>query len=111
MLDHIAPVLYVKSLAESVEFYEKRLVFELEFEYEGFYAGLVRDGCRLHLKQSDERRRTRGRNEDDVDVAIAVSDAAALASELGRAGAPFSVPLREMRMARSSTFPIPTTTY
>ena len=50
--DYVAPVLRVSDLARSIAFYRDRLGFGLEFEYEGFYLSVVRDGCRIHLNCS-----------------------------------------------------------
>ncbi len=49
-LDHIAPVVRVKDMMRSLDFYRERLGFELEFLYEGFYGSVLRDGCHIHLQ-------------------------------------------------------------
>lgn len=46
----VAPVFRVADLARSLAYYRDRLGFEVEFIYDGFYAGLRRDGCHIHLK-------------------------------------------------------------
>jgi len=47
-LDYVAPVFRVADLARSLSYYRDQLGFEVEFNYEGFYAGVFRDGCRIH---------------------------------------------------------------
>jgi len=42
--------LLVADLDRSVEFYTKKLFFEVEFRYEEFYVGIIKDGFSIHLK-------------------------------------------------------------
>ncbi len=51
-LKYVAPVFCVTDLARSLSYYRNALGFEVEFDYEGFYAGILCDGCRIHLKCS-----------------------------------------------------------
>ena len=39
-LHYVAPVFRVADLSRSLEYYRARLGFEVEFNYEGFYAGV-----------------------------------------------------------------------
>ena len=97
-LQYVAPVLSVADLRRSVAFYRDRLGFELEFEYEGFYASLVRDGCRIHLNCAVPAYRDQSAFEADehLDACFVVTGAASLSARFAAAGAPFSVPLRTM---------------
>lgn len=97
-LAYVAPVLRVADLARSVAFYRDQLGFELEFEYEGFYASLLRDGCRIHLKSAPPPGRELEPSEVDehLDACFVVSGADALSTQFDAAGAPFSVALRTM---------------
>jgi catechol 2,3-dioxygenase-like lactoylglutathione lyase family enzyme len=54
-LHYVAPVFRVADLSRSLEYYRARLGFEVEFDYEGFYAGVLREGCRVHLECSPPR--------------------------------------------------------
>ena len=47
-----APVLPVASLDRALANYRDRAGFAVEFVHGGFYACVVRDGCRIHLKQT-----------------------------------------------------------
>jgi catechol 2,3-dioxygenase-like lactoylglutathione lyase family enzyme len=101
-LNFVAPVLRVADLARSVAYYRDQLGFDVEFEYEGVYASVVRDGCRVHLKRSPPATRDQQAFEaaEHLDACFDVDDAEVLSSELVSAGASFSVPLRNMPYGR-----------
>jgi catechol 2,3-dioxygenase-like lactoylglutathione lyase family enzyme len=52
-LQSITPLLPVRDLDLSIEFYVRKLGFTLEFQDPGF-AGLVRDACRIFLSQKEK---------------------------------------------------------
>lgn len=95
-LNYVAPVFPVADLARSLSYYQHQLGFEVEFNYEGLYAGVLRDGCRIHLKHSAPavRNQSAFEAEEHLDACFGVKDAQALASRFATAGATFSVPLR-----------------
>jgi catechol 2,3-dioxygenase-like lactoylglutathione lyase family enzyme len=97
-LTYVAPVFRVADLARSVAFYCDRLGFELEFNYEGFYASVLRDGCHIHLKCAEPRDRNQAafEAEEHIDASFGVRDAQLLASRFAAAGAQLSVLLRTM---------------
>ena|SRR5688572_25245425 len=101
-LSYVAPVFRVTDLPRSLAYYRDRLGFEVEFDYEGFYAGIVRDGCRIHLKCAapPERDQRAFEAAGHIDASFGVSDSEALASRFEAAGAVFSVPLRNMPYGR-----------
>lgn len=94
----VAPVLQVADLARSISYYRNQLGFDVEFEYEGFYASVLRDGCRVHLKCAGPAPRDQKAFEaaEHLDACFGVVDAQHLASEFAAAGANFSVGLRGM---------------
>jgi catechol 2,3-dioxygenase-like lactoylglutathione lyase family enzyme len=96
MLTYIAPVFRVADLARSMAFYRDRLGFEVEFNYENFYASVCRDHCHVHLKCAPPAPRDQAALEraEDLDACITVIDAAALSSSFAGAGVAFAVPLR-----------------
>lgn len=51
----VVPQLRTTNLAQSVEFYTKKLGFALEFQYQDFYAGVRIGDHAIHLKLVDER--------------------------------------------------------
>jgi catechol 2,3-dioxygenase-like lactoylglutathione lyase family enzyme len=97
-LKHVAPVFQVASLPRSLAYYRDRLGFEFEFVHEGFYASVVRDGCRIHLRCSSppERDQTGFEAAEQIDACFVVESAESLAASLAAAGAEFSVRLRSM---------------
>ena len=46
-LTYVAPVLRVADLGRSLTYYRDQLDFDLEFDYEGFYASVIRDGWKV----------------------------------------------------------------
>jgi catechol 2,3-dioxygenase-like lactoylglutathione lyase family enzyme len=101
-LNYVAPVLRVADLRRSIAYYRDRLGFDLEFDYEGFYASVIRDGCRVHLKCGAPTARDQQAFEtaEHPDVCFGVEDAGALADAFALSGAAFSVPLRNMPYGR-----------
>jgi catechol 2,3-dioxygenase-like lactoylglutathione lyase family enzyme len=99
---HISPVLRVSDLSRSLGFYRDQLGFAVEFVYESFYAGVIRDGCHIHLKCSSAAPRDQSalKREEHIDVCIGVYNAAALAESFALAGVPLVVPLRQMPYGR-----------
>lgn len=50
----MSPQLQVSDVERSIEFYTKKLGFKVEFRYEDFYAGIIKDGYSIHLKMADQ---------------------------------------------------------
>ena len=48
----MSPQLLVADIDHSIEFYTKKLGFNVDFRYEDFYAGIIKDGYSIHLKVS-----------------------------------------------------------
>ena len=72
----MSPQLLVTDLEHSIEFYTKKLGFDLEFRYEDFYAGIIKDSCSIHLKSGKpliEERKSKKEN-DDLDIVFSVED-------------------------------------
>jgi len=46
----MSPQILVADIDRSIEFYTKKLGFDLDFKYEDFYAGIIKDGYSIHLK-------------------------------------------------------------
>lgn len=73
-LKSMSPQFLVTNIEHSIEFYTKKLGFDLEFRYEDFYAGIIRDGQTIHLKSgkpSIEERQSKKEN-DDIDIVFSV---------------------------------------
>jgi predicted enzyme related to lactoylglutathione lyase len=101
-LQYVAPVLRVADLGRSLMYYRDRLGFDLEFNYEGFYASVIRDGCRVHLNCSAPLERDQRAFEaaEHLDACFGVEDAEALANAFASSGAVLSVKLRSMPYGR-----------
>jgi len=95
-------VLQVADLGRSLTYYRDQLGFDLEFDYEGFYASVIRDGCRVHLNRSAPLERDQKAFEaaEHLDACFGVEDAEALANAFASSGAVFSVQLRSMPYGR-----------
>jgi len=73
-IKRMSPQFLVTDIEHSIEFYTKKLGFDLEFRYEDFYAGIIKDSYSLHLKfgkPSIEERKSKRENED-LDVIFSV---------------------------------------
>jgi catechol 2,3-dioxygenase-like lactoylglutathione lyase family enzyme len=84
-----APQFLVKDLRRSLDFYEQRLGFGVEFVYEGFYAAVSRGGAVIHLKCADklEADRQHRRAHDHLDAFLDVAGVRELFDELKGRGA------------------------
>ncbi len=93
----IVPQFLVDDLARAIAYYCDQLGFELDFQYEDFYASVKRDGYAIHLKcapKSAADREHRKQNEH-LDAYVAVSGVRSLFTELQGRGARVLKPLEE----------------
>ena len=95
-LEKIVPQFLVLDLKAACDFYVEQLGFRVDFEYEDFYAGVVRDGVMIHLKLSDtpDPCRQAKQQGDHLDVYITVDDIEALYAEYQSRGVKFTQPLQ-----------------
>jgi predicted enzyme related to lactoylglutathione lyase len=77
----MSPQLPVTHIEHSIEFYTQKLGFSLDFKYEDFYAGLVKDGHSVHLK-SVSPPGNGGKNKEDVEVIFSVDNIERLYGEV-----------------------------
>jgi catechol 2,3-dioxygenase-like lactoylglutathione lyase family enzyme len=95
----MSPQFHVVDIDRSVEFYTKVLGFDIDFRYEDFYAGIVKDGCSIHLKLMDstsiEKSESRRLNEN-LDIVFLVDAIEDLYQELSNKPVTFVEPLRSM---------------
>ena len=97
-INKMSPQFLVADINRSIDFYTKKLGFEMDFLYEDFYAGVSKDGFTIHLKvgkPSIEERQTKRKNED-LDIVFSVSNIEDLNDELSNKSVEFTQPLREM---------------
>jgi catechol 2,3-dioxygenase-like lactoylglutathione lyase family enzyme len=94
----MSPQLLVANLDHSIEFYVEKLGFDLDFRYEDFYAGIIKDGYSIHLKlgnpSSDERQKRR--DNEDLDIVFSVQGIEGLYDEYAARSIEFTQPLRDM---------------
>ena len=98
MIKKMSPQFIVTDLARSVEFYTKKLGFEMDFRYEDFYVGIVRDGFSIHLKSGRplvDLRKNKRLNEH-LDITFSVEKIEDLYQELLSNSVEVFQPLREM---------------
>jgi len=79
----MSPQFLVTDIDRSIEFYTKKLGFDIDFRYEDFYAGIIKDGFSIHLKSgnpSTEERRNKRENED-LDIVFLVEGVTDLYNE------------------------------
>ena len=101
-IKRMSPLFLVSDLVGSIEFYTKELGFALDFRYEDFYAGIVKDGCSIHLKvgnpSSNERRNKR--SNDDLDITFSIDSLDDLYQELSNKSIDIVQPIRDMPYGR-----------
>ena len=49
----VSPQLLVSNIDTSLDFYRTILGFRIDFRYENFYVGIIKDACSIHLKLAD----------------------------------------------------------
>ena len=91
----MSPQILVADIDRSVEFYTKKLGFEVEFLHEDFYAGILKNGCSIHLKlgiPSTEERKNKREN-GDLDIVFSVEGVADFYQELVNKAVEITQPL------------------
>ena len=98
----MSPQFLVADIEHSIEFYTKKLGFDLEFRYEDFYAGIIKDGYSIHLKSgkpSIEERKSKREN-DDLDIIFSVDGVEDLYEEFVNKSVEIIQPLCDMPYGR-----------
>ena len=94
----MSPQLLVSDLDSSMEFYTEKLGFDVEFRYEDFYSGIIKEGCSIHLKLGNPVREERQnkRDNEDLDIVFSVQGIEDLYEEYSARSVEFTQPLRDM---------------
>jgi catechol 2,3-dioxygenase-like lactoylglutathione lyase family enzyme len=97
-IKQMSPQLHVTDLERSIEFYTKKLGFKIEFRYEDFYAGIIKDGYSIHLKTGDPpiEQKKQHEDRDPIDILFSVEHIQDLYEELSGKSVLFIQPLRQM---------------
>ncbi len=90
--------LLVADMERSVDFYTKLLGFNIDFQYDDFYTGIIKDGSSIHLKTgcSSVEERANKRQNNDLDIIFSIHDIEELYQELLSKSVDIIQPLREM---------------
>ena len=91
----MSPQLAVADIGRSLQFYTEKLGFNLDFTYEDFYAGIIKDGHSIHLK-CGETPKDNGKKQDDLEILFSVDTIESLYEELLNKSVEIVQPLREM---------------
>lgn len=94
----MSPQLVVNDLEHTIEFYKKQLDFDVDFRYEDFYAGIVKDGYSIHLKSGNAPNEAikNNRNDEDPVIVFSVDNIEVLYEELSGKPVDITQPLRHM---------------
>ena len=93
----MSPQLLVADIECSIGFYTKKLGFHVDFRYEDFYAGVIKDGCSIHLKVSRSFvQKESKRSNEDLDIIFSVDDIEGLYQELSNKSVELTQSLRKM---------------
>jgi catechol 2,3-dioxygenase-like lactoylglutathione lyase family enzyme len=98
----MSPQLIVADLERSLDFYIRVLGFAVDFRYEDFYAGIIRDGFSIHLKSGKpgaEERATR-LAEEHLNLMFSVADIGDLFEAMQNRPVTVIQPLRQMPYGR-----------
>jgi len=97
-IKRMSPQFVVAHIDRSIEFYVKKLNFDIDFHYEDFYSGIVKDGYSIHFKSGKpliQERKSR-KNNEEPDIIFSVDRIEDLYEEISRKSAEIVQPLRVM---------------
>ena len=94
----MSPLFLVADINTSLKFYVNELNFEVDFLYEDFYAGIIKDGHSIHLKVSDysSEERKEKRNDANINITFSVSNIEDLYEALSHKSIEIVQQLRDM---------------
>ena len=94
----MSPLFLVADIKTAIEFYTKKLGFDIDFCYEDFYAGIIKDGYSIHLKMNKHavKEKINNRNKEDIDITFLVDDIDILYQKLSDKSINITQPLRQM---------------
>jgi catechol 2,3-dioxygenase-like lactoylglutathione lyase family enzyme len=98
----MSPQFMVADIGRSIEFYTYKLGFTIDFRYEDFYAGIIKDGWSIHLKAAEAapHKPSKMEHTEDLDIVFSVEGIEDLFSELSANSIEFIQPLRDMPYGR-----------
>lgn len=98
----MSPQLLVADIDRSIDFYTKKLGFDLDFRYEDFYLGIIKDGYSIHLKlgKPSIEERENSKNNEHLDIIFSVEGIEDLYEEILNKSVEVVQPLRDMPYGR-----------
>jgi catechol 2,3-dioxygenase-like lactoylglutathione lyase family enzyme len=98
----MSPQFLVADLERSIEFYTKKLGFDVDFRYEDFYVGIIKDGFSIHLKTGQPLVDIKQSKKDNerLDITFSVEDIRYLYEDFLNKSAEEIQPLRQMPYGR-----------
>jgi predicted enzyme related to lactoylglutathione lyase len=101
-IQSMSPQFLVTDLDRSIEFYTKKLGFEIDFRYEDFYCGITKDGCSIHLKLVDATigERENRKNNGHLDITFSVEKIDGLYEYVKSTSVEVIQPIRDMPYGR-----------
>ena len=98
----MSPQFLVADLNRSIEFYTKKLGFEISFHYEDFYCGIIKGGYSIHLKLVDQaiEERENRENNGHLDITFSVEGIDDLYEYIKSKSVEVIQPLRDMPYGR-----------
>jgi len=102
VIKKMSPQFLVADLERAIEFYTKKLGFAIEFRYEDFYAGIIKNGLSIHLKTSHPLAGIRQliKESEHLDLIFSVGDIEWFYKDLLKKAVEVTQPLREMPYGR-----------
>lgn len=94
-IKRMSPQFLVADLERAVEFYVKILGFDVDFRYEDFYVGIVKDSSSIHLKLNSPCTEER-KSSDNLEVLFTVDGIDDLYKDILNKSAKIIQPLRDM---------------
>jgi predicted enzyme related to lactoylglutathione lyase len=91
---NMSPLFLVADLEQSLDFYIQQLGFAIDFRYQDFYAGILKDGYSIHLKAGYTEPGERG--DGHIDITFAVDDIEELFEAIKESQVTIVQPLRQM---------------
>ena len=94
----MSPQFVVADLQRSLDFYTQELGFKVDFLYEDFYAGIIKDGYTIHLKSGSPNKdeRVHRRKNEDLDLVFSIDNINVLFETIKSRAVTIVQPLREM---------------
>jgi uncharacterized glyoxalase superfamily protein PhnB len=101
-INTMSPLFVVANLEQSLSYYTIQLGFNISFRYEDFYAGIVKDGCSIHLKCGipDKEIRAHKKTNEHIDITFTITNISDFFEALKSKHIDIIQPLRQMPYGR-----------